>query len=164
MVGLHCSEEVHQSGILGERSNLIEYKTSSSSTGIYTTTQSSLVENFKHGWHGYQHGNHFWLGELYGGQVSWTLQTLRQKLDLQRILLSDFFFSHLICHTKPLPQNNFTLGWNSRPTGTLLCHILKWLLVSKLRDEETPKKTIASSIQVLCHRAYLIPPESPLAT
>ena len=103
------------------------------------------------------------MATIFARGVLWRLSFLGnlkpsdKKLDLHKTPPLDFSSSFLLLFPsrlphQPLPQNNFTLDWNSRPTDTLLRHILNRLLVSKIRARET----IASSIQVLCHRAYLI--------
>jgi len=47
--GLDYGEEVHRSRISGEWSNMIGYDISSSHAEVYTTANTSLVENCKHG-------------------------------------------------------------------------------------------------------------------
>jgi hypothetical protein len=48
-VGSDYSEEVHWLRLLGEWSNKIGYKVGFSPARVYITTNTSLVENFKHG-------------------------------------------------------------------------------------------------------------------
>ena len=47
---LNYNEEVYQSRNLGEHSNMIGHEMGSSLTTVYSTTKTSQVENFKHGW------------------------------------------------------------------------------------------------------------------
>jgi hypothetical protein len=64
--GLDCTEEVHQSTIVEEWSNMIGYEKGPSPVGVYDTTKTSPVEKFKHGC---QHGNTVCEGECPGGWI-----------------------------------------------------------------------------------------------
>ena len=85
---LDCGEEVHQSTILEEWSNMIGYTTGSSPVGVYNTTKTSPVEKFKHGC---QHDNTLCEGECSGGHVFWsTSNTWTRNLDSKELQLDAF--------------------------------------------------------------------------
>jgi len=46
--GLDYSEEVHQARILEEWSNMFDYEMGFVPDGVYNTTETFLVESFKH--------------------------------------------------------------------------------------------------------------------
>ena len=92
----HYVEGVHQSRILGEWSNVINYEMGSSLIGVYTTTIFfSLVKNSKDGckkitW--LSTWQHFLLGEFSEGRVSWvTSNPLTRNLASEELQLEGFF-------------------------------------------------------------------------
>ena len=123
-VGFRFGEKVHQGRVLGEHGNMIGHETGSSLAGVDTTTETSLVNNFKHGWN--MTWQHFLLGGFSGGWVSWatsnswTRHLASRDFQLEAFFLSFFLSCFFIVSTRrTVASNNLVCGWNSWPIDAL---------------------------------------------